>query len=66
MSKDIVNGNNELNVENTIVDCSHLIDLPASGSAFAHKFKGGVISNPKATIKILSVLYPKNGLANLL
>ncbi|AZI26861.1 hypothetical protein EA772_16520 [Pedobacter sp. G11] len=66
MSKGIVNEHDGLMVDNTIVDCAHLIDLPASGGTFSHKFKGGVISNPKATIKILSIQYPKNGLTNLL
>lgn len=66
MSKGIVNENDGPKVDNTIVDCAHLIDLPTSGVTFSHKIKGGVISNPKATIKILSIHYPKNGLANLL
>ncbi|WP_316807819.1 hypothetical protein [Pedobacter agri] len=66
MSNEIVNEENKLNAEHTIIDCAHLIDIPASENTFSHKIKGSVISNPKATIKILSVIYPKNGLANLL
>ncbi|MCX2574946.1 hypothetical protein [Pedobacter sandarakinus] len=49
-----------------IVDCTHLIDLPSTKQIFDQKVQGNSINNPKAKISVLTILYPKNGLANLL
>ncbi len=56
----------KISLEKPITDCAHLIDLPASKATFNQKVKGNTITNPKACIRVLTVLYPKNGLMNLL
>ncbi|RZK21307.1 MAG: hypothetical protein EOO86_01550 [Pedobacter sp.] len=66
MDKINLNEDYQLDIDNPITDCSHLIDSPSGKSVFSNKLKGAEPSNPKATIKILTVYYPKNGLANLL
>lgn len=66
MDKINLNEDYQLDIDNPITDCSHLIDSPAEKTLFANKIKGTEPSNPKATIKILTAFYPKNGLANLL
>ena len=50
----------------TITDANHLIDLPVQEKFFSQKMQGDAVKHPKATIKILTFPYPKNGLANLL
>ncbi|WP_029284216.1 hypothetical protein [Pedobacter sp. R20-19] len=50
----------------TITDATHLIDLPVQEKFFSQKMEGDAVKHPKATIKILTIPYPKNGLANLL
>lgn len=52
--------------EALITDCAHLIDLPPQASVFSKKITDNAVRNPKATIKILTVFNPKNGLSNLL
>jgi len=49
-----------------VTDATHLIDLPFQEKFFSQKTKGDAVKHPKATIKILTFPYPKNGLANLL
>ena len=49
-----------------ITDANHLIDLPVQEKFFSKKMGGDAVNHPKATIKLLTIPYPKNGLANLL
>ncbi|GGE70254.1 hypothetical protein EV200_11157 [Pedobacter psychrotolerans] len=49
-----------------VTDAIHLIDLPVQEKFFSRKTQGDAVKHPKATIKILTFPYPKNGLANLL
>lgn len=50
----------------TIKNTNHLADFPAQEKFFSKKMNGNTFIHPKAAIKILSIPYPKNGLANLL
>jgi len=51
--------------EMRIKACAHLIDLPATKAVFNHNVKENAVTNPKASIRVLSIFQPKNGLINL-
>lgn len=53
-------------VKPAITNANHLIDLPVQEKFFNQKMKGDAVNHPKASIKILTIPYPKNGLASLL